>query len=298
MTMKREKLLAASASLLSFAALTSACSCSSVSAPDGGGGSGGADGSGGSGGSGGAGTGGMGTGGADCPPAAVFDFVAWPSEGGAGGELGAGGEAAAASGPGFFCNPGVCLGAYLPIRDRFPLAFAFTNVGSAGDGTAASSHPSREHDVVISTPDPTRICAKGSDGAALNLALSAGMPADTLGEAFPVWRTVSWKDLGITQLRFTIETPPTSGVAVGIFTFAPLICDSGPTGYASAEVDGNPLVLDTNGATVTLSLASDFGVALDPSLLGELNFQVGEGEYDYCIKDLEFLNENGGRATR
>jgi hypothetical protein len=106
-------------------------------------------------------------------------------------------------------------------------------------------------------------------------------------------RVFSAPDLGIEAVRFTIETPPSSGILPALITFGPA-CDE--TAWADAARDDTRVVITSNGTT-TLSLATDFVPALDTNAIGALNFNVGPGAYDYCITDLDFLDANGNEVV-
>jgi hypothetical protein len=278
MATKTGKLLVTSASLLSCAVLASACSCNA--APDGSGGSGGADGSGG------AATGGTGTGGADCPPA-PDDYVIWHSTLG-----GAGGDGGADGGSTFLCFPAfVCGTADVPIPEFYPATRAYAMLGSTAEGTPATASPSGQASAVVSHPDPSRVCMKGDDEAMLGLDLSASSTSFWDGEGAPAavnGPPIPWDELDITHVRFTLETPPPAGL---FLTHLALYgCESS---WFESNIDGNRINLGVDGVTTTLHVSSVFApdFALNDSNL--LFFVAPPGEYDFCIKDLEFLNADG-----
>ena len=66
--------------------------------------------------------------------------------------------------------------------------------------------------------------------------------------------------------------------------------------WSEADQNGNPLALRESGTT-TLTFA-EVWPTFDPDELGGLNFGANEGEYDFCVSDLKFLDEDGegGRA--
>lgn len=294
MAMKTQKQLITSASALSLMALFAACS--SGEADDGSGGMGGSGGKGtGGAASGGAGTGGKGTGGkgsggaatggADCAPPEGSDFTIWHPDGGEGGAGGA------TPGTSFLCYPNVvCVSPDVPSPEFSPAMFAYAHVDSSYEGAPRTSSANGEPDVVITHPEPGRVCIKGSDGARLSFQLGDPAYWDGEGEPLPAGvAPVPWDELAITRVRFTIETPPASGVSLQYLTFSP--CDL-PT-VTRAENEGNPLILTTDDATITLSLASDFDGDIVLTSGNVFEFLPGKGEYDYCIKDLEFLDKNG-----
>ena len=135
----------------------------------------------------------------------------------------------------------------------------------------------------------------GDDGAGLSLSLLAGEPLDAGSPPPPLDldRLFPAAALGIEAVRFTIETPPSSGILPALITFGPA-CDE--TAWGDAARDDTRVIINSSGRT-TLSLATDFVPALDTNAIGALNFSVSPGAYDYCITDLDFLDANGNEVV-
>jgi len=173
----------------------------------------------------------------------------------------------------------------LPFVDS---AFAFT--GSSADGMPTATNESGLMTATVSYPEPGKVCMAGDDGAALALHLGSNPPWDgiNVGPGPTTESNFHAGALGITAVSFTIETPPSTGIAPAFITHPP---DCMPGG-ARAEQDGNPVIITTSGTT-TLSFATDFDNQFDTNAIGGLHFVPGQGDYDFCVSDLKFLDENG-----
>jgi hypothetical protein len=111
--------------------------------------------------------------------------------------------------------------------------------------------------------------------------------------------------LGVTQLRFTLDSPPSSGLmldATSIRSFScpgdPSACVSPVPGFALLSSPGSstPMVI-TSAGRVAAPLANfqrsnDISGTFNPNAINFLAFK-STGTYDFCISDLEFLDANG-----
>jgi hypothetical protein len=112
--------------------------------------------------------------------------------------------------------------------------------------------------------------------------------------------------LGITQLQFTLDSPPTSGLSVDLASVLVPGCYGRPndclvSGYyiMDEQRPGVPDRLNEPG-TYTVRIA-DFQAApwvdptreLDATRLAFVGFDPGMGDYDFCINDLKLLDDSG-----
>jgi len=241
-------------------------------------------------------TGSGGTGG-ECPmgPPNPPDPNLWT--GGAGGEGGAGGADR------FACFPGiVCFSPAVEVEGVPFIEFAFANVGINGEAEPSAANESGIPTVVISAPEPGTVCMKGDDGAGLNLPLWDGMlrnASDALDkEGFPRLYDGSAElfhasSLGITGLSFTIDHRGGASLIAEASSFPPP-CHA--IAFSEADQNGNPLILSESGTT-TLSFEDDFWPTLDTNEMGGLRFTPNAGEYDFCVSDLKFLDEDGDEVV-
>jgi hypothetical protein len=128
-------------------------------------------------------------------------------------------------------------------------------------------------------------------GAVCMSGQSVGWAILTLVLGLPERQTLDAAALGITQLEFTIETPPSNGVSPNLAMAAP---DTAPTGFSLMR-GGAPLLI-TATTTVKASLSEYTGPdhVLDRSQLLTVGFVVSTAEhYDFCIRGLKLLDANG-----
>ena len=117
------------------------------------------------------------------------------------------------------------------------------------------------------------------DYASLDLILSAGFrkPFDAVAH-------------GITQVEFTVETPPSTGVVPSLAVLLP-----------DLSVGGSDLMSDGQQVSIVSPMTkhvplSDFqtsNVPDDPSRMLTIEFTIGAVEhYDFCVSNLKFFDAN------
>jgi hypothetical protein len=175
-------------------------------------------------------------------------------------------------GPGSGCSDGhACFSCITPVQGLSFAAGTFSNT-DASAGTTASVRV-----------EPGRVCMAGTsvDYAILTLTLSLGVgkPFDAVAH-------------GITQVGFTVETPPSTGVVPSL---AILLSDR--------SVGGSDLMSDGQQVSIVSSMPkrvplSDFqssNVPDDPSRILAIEFAIGAVEhYDFCVSNLQFFDANDG----
>jgi hypothetical protein len=154
-------------------------------------------------------------------------------------------------------------------------------------------NPSGVPTVIVTYPEPGKVCISGDDGADLTLDfLIPSWDGVSLPEPPSTIAGFSFGAHGITAMSFTLETPPSTGVAVTFLGVS--VCDE--LVFSPAEHEGNTVNI-VDEQTTTLSFANDFGPAFDPDRVERLIFSVGPGNYDYCLTNLTFLDEDGNEVT-
>lgn len=198
------------------------------------------------------------------------------SNGGASASAGAGGEAGTTTCPDFLgeplapnfgnCDSGACFSCVTPIQGMSFAKGMFSNTDASGVTQET-----------LSKPEPGTVCMSGTSlgYAQLTLALAPGPPFDAAMR-------------GITQIQFTVQTPPSVGVLPQLDAWLP---DMTPTGFNWARG-----VVST--AITQLASLSDFqnpdGFPLDTNQLLGVAFSVSAAEhYDFCVRDLKFLDASG-----
>jgi hypothetical protein len=194
----------------------------------------------------------------------------------------------------------VCIFPAVPTPGLSFVKSAFAHTYATSGGAPFVTNESGEPTARVSYPEPGKVCMSGDDGAQLELHFGSGEGWD--GENLPNPARAGYdgsglfhaKDLGITAVSFTIESPPSAGVSPWILAWLP---PCGDFFGGNAEKDGSRLAISTSGTTTTLSFATDFSEPFDTNAIDGLNFDVGPGAYDYCITNLKFLDANGMEVT-
>jgi hypothetical protein len=133
-------------------------------------------------------------------------------------------------------------------------------------------------------------------GSFLVLGLTDGTPAT--GRTISPFNAVS---RGITQIRFTVDSPPSTGVLPQMTELESAACTLAPDCFSTFS--RSAAVLEPGPVTAALA---DFqipdaehpGTTLDPTRLTGLHFYVVPArgtalQYGFCIRDLAFLDAGG-----
>jgi hypothetical protein len=114
--------------------------------------------------------------------------------------------------------------------------------------------------------------------------------------------------LGITQAIFTIDSPPSGGVTLDAAVVTATDCPANP---GDCFTQGFDLMTDSSSGVLATFTAPGLEVApfpnfrqtdisvsqtFDTRALHHLEFIVGQGDYNFCIHDLEFLNAAGAEV--
>ena len=145
---------------------------------------------------------------------------------------------------------------------------------------------------------PGRLCASGkiSPGGWAFMAIEfakSSLDRATILESFDA------AGRGITQLAFTIDTPPRQGVTPILHMVTKTECPGKPVDCFYPPVFKLPDI--TLPGTITAAF-TDFKPEGDPTLvldttkLHDLNFTINSGDFNFCIHDLKFLDVNGNEV--
>jgi hypothetical protein len=152
--------------------------------------------------------------------------------------------------------------------------------------------PLGESTVTLSQPEPGKVCLTGkvSPGglAGFNLEL-ATRTTTGISEPFNAARLL------ITQIAFTVDSPPSAGLSMAAAALVqydcpndPLAC-SGPNFSFNTITAAGPLI-----APFSDFKSSDPTQVLDTSKLVQVFIQNHQaGDYNFCIHDLKFLDAQG-----
>ena len=147
----------------------------------------------------------------------------------------------------------------------------------------------------MSYPAPGKLCLAGrvSPGgfAGLNLNFATRNQDGT-----KILEPFDAASRGITQMAFTIDSPPSTGLTIGITAIAQLDCPGDPLACSSP---GFIIEAAATPGPVVVSLAALKSVdaptlVLDTSKLDAMFLQYHQaGDYNFCIRDLKFLDAQG-----
>ena len=180
-------------------------------------------------------------------------------------------------GPGGGCQNGVCMSCIWPTNG---MSFATGMFTTTDDSGATTANLRTEAGVV---------CMSGTSAEYAILRLAVGRPDTIVAADGSKGKPFNASLLGITEVGFTIEAPPSAGLVPGLLTESP---KTGPLEF----------VLQSNGHDISTSSTSSMRVPLtdyrnsdapDTSRLLALEFSVGiAAHYDFCIRSLKFFDTN------
>jgi hypothetical protein len=155
---------------------------------------------------------------------------------------------------------------------------------------------------------PGRFCMSGTvdsgpDGSGWGAILLVGLATadDSTGALVT---PLDASALGIAQVRFTVEDPPLTGILPQMAELESASCKTVPDCLATFD---STAVINPGPVTVALGDfakpdANHPNAILDPKLIDSLQFYVGPLPgvalpYDFCIRDLAFLDDSGQEIT-
>ncbi len=200
-------------------------------------------------------------------------------------------RAEAPADPGVRCSDGRCTSSVSGLDGVSFVTGVFTRTDETSKATA------------LLRLEPPAVCVSGSaTGWAL---VALGLSEDLRPGSEPALtdRPFDAAAHGITAVQFTLESPPSHGIQPSIATLSSN-SDCGAKDCRGVE----ELTLTSGGADVSVRVTTrltlpliDFqhpNLALDPSRLLGLHFLVqDEARYDFCVRDVAFLEPAGGQVV-
>jgi len=194
--------------------------------------------------------------------------------------------------------------------DGFPfaqIAAAVTDVcsGPVDSCPLGTNPPAGETTAQLTQPEPGKICLAGSVGAdgwsQVLIGFSQVNAADNR-----ILKTFDAAALGITQVGFTIESPPSAGIIVDAAINSSLSC---PEDFLDCMTWGFNLMTAPDSA-MTLSITTPSRIVapltqfkqtrlapaatvFDTHAIEHFSFGVGSGAYDFCVSELQFMDAAG-----
>lgn len=193
-----------------------------------------------------------------------------------------------------------------------PPAFPFVQIApgltascdSGGPGAALCNPPTGTTMPTLSQPVAGKLCLSGTE-VGNGLAFLGLYFTEYNRDLTKVLKTFDADLRGITQVAFTIDSPPSGGVWVDGSIVTSFDCPTGVLGCAAhgfklmtAPLSNVPLRITESGPQVApfasfQQMAPNPSRPFDTTVLDGFNFWVGAGDYDFCIHDFRFLNAAG-----
>ena len=205
-----------------------------------------------------------------------------------------------ASAEGFDCHP-----SGLPFVE---VAGAASDLcGGYVDCDLAKNPPAGSTTATLTQPQAGMVCLSGT--VATNGWAQLVLQFAVFNKQFTkIVKTFDADARGITQAAFTIDSPPSSGVAVGAAITTNLDCPASGFdcitygfGLVTAPLSNVPVTFTAPGPQVAPFVdfqKSRSGVSqtFDTSALQHLVFGVMMGDYDFCLRDFKFLDAAGNEV--
>jgi len=204
------------------------------------------------------------------------------------------------SDPSYICNP-----------SGFPFVQLSLAVSDLCNGPVAScalgnSVPTGETSAILSQPVAGTLCLSGvvSPGGWAQLALGFSEPKP---DGTGILRKFDASALGISQVQFTIDTPPSSGLVVDAAITISDSCPSNPldcftNGFELMTAPGSSVAVNiTTSGTVPAPFANFKqtvnGHGFDTSALDHMSLNLSsQGPFNFCIHDFKFHDALGNEV--
>ena len=200
------------------------------------------------------------------------------------------------------CQTGPCVPSGFPFVTR---ALAISDACGSNCPLSAANTPSGETTATLSQPVAGTLCLSGAVAPAgwAQIALTFATKSQ---DNTQVLSKFDAKSLGITQVAFTIDSPPSAGVSVSAAVTTATSCPGNLLGCFTYGFDlmtgpGSSVAANyTRPGQVTAPFANFLqsvgSQSFDTSALDHLVFGVGSGSYNFCIHDFKFLDAQGNEV--
>jgi hypothetical protein len=183
------------------------------------------------------------------------------------------------------------------LPSGFPFARSAFAHSYACNGICPAVSPAGPWTIVLNQPQTGTLCLSGTNPHPMGTGLS--LDFTTLAQLSPsslmVLERFNADLLGIKQVRFTIDSPPSGGISVSAYTLHADVCN----GVDCLTFFALPTRVTAAG-TITVALV-DFVATppqtFDTRALDAIGFDVGPGDFNFCVHDFQFLDANGAVVT-
>ena len=187
---------------------------------------------------------------------------------------------------GLVCNP-----AGFPSVRRATAVTDYCFVTDATTCPATTIPPAGSSTARLSQPAAGKLCMAGT-AAPDGWALMGLRFYDTRNADGTVETSFHPVEAGITAFAVTIDSPPSGGIFPSTF---------GGNHYQLASAPGVWVAVTTPGALIVplsgFVSDDDPSVAVAPDDVQTFGFDVGPGDYDFCVHDFKFLDAAGNAVT-
>lgn len=181
-----------------------------------------------------------------------------------------------------------------------PSGFSFVKATFAHsntcNGICPAASPVGPWTILLSQPQAGTLCMSGTNPDPTGTGLALSFPE--FGQLSPgtlmVLKRFNADLLNITQVRFTIDSPPSGGISVSATTLNSDVCNGNDCRLGFAL----PNRITASGTTTAslVDFISDWNPpkpVFDTRALDTIDFAVGPGDFDFCVHDFQFLDANG-----
>lgn len=158
----------------------------------------------------------------------------------------------------------------------------------------------------LTAPDTSKVCMKGSVAGREGFAWLLFHVARWNRAGTDIVTLMNAKAQGITELRFTVDTPPTEGITFVAATAHQTHCATPPDclGEFWSLMTGprsNVVRVITESGPVSAPFSdfrrTDPNQVMDTTALADFVFILGAGDYDFCISDFKFVDAQGQEVS-
>ena len=207
---------------------------------------------------------------------------------------------------GFACHP-----SGFPFVEAAAIATDLCGGYTAFACPLATNPPPGATTATLTQPQAGKVCLAGTvaSGGWAQIVLQFAVWTDK--QFTKILKTFDAEARGITQVAFTIDSPPSAGVTVDAAITTGLECPDSP-GFGCITYGFNLMTAPLSNIRLTITQPgpqiapfADFeqtrsGVSqtFDTSALHHIEFGVGPapGDYDFCLRDFRFLNAAGNEV--
>jgi hypothetical protein len=202
------------------------------------------------------------------------------------------------------CSAGLCVPSEFPFVTR---AIAISDACGRDCPLLAANTAAGETTATLSHPEAGTLCLSGivAPGGWAQIGLIFAVKSQDRTE---ILKKFDAQGLGITQVAFTLDSPPREGVSVDAAITTATSCPGDP--FGCFKYGFNLMTAPGSSLTENYALPGQFTApfanfmqtvgtqSFDTSALDHLVFSVGTKSYNFCIRDFKFLDAQGNEVLQ